>query len=135
MTSGSSKKSGQAKEARRGLRESSVAGLKAALARWSSPETLRNVRPYNHSSDRIRYYAGVLVPGCFYNRRGRCYLDECGKDACQRECEYLFEVLTVLRRFKKKGISLEGAQERMLCEAEENLKLPATEQTNLSDWL
>lgn len=105
------------------------------MATWSDPDTMRGVGSKTFNS-RIRFYAGVMVPGCFFKKRsgGSCYLDECGKDACQRECEYLLEVHSILSRFKKKGISITGAQEEVLEEAFENLQVPATSQTTLSDW-
>ena len=135
MTSGSSRNP-TGDEGRRRLRESSDAALKAALARWSDPETMRNVGPYSNAK-RVRYYAGVLVPGCFFDRgrKSFCHLDECGKDACQRECEYLLDVQTILRSLKRRGISCVGAQEKLLEEALENLQEPSSEQASLSDWL
>ena len=109
--------------------------LKTALAKWSDPDTMRGIGSKTLRS-RIRFYAGVMVPGCFFKKRagGSCYLDECGKDACQRECEYLLEVQSICSRFKKKGISIVGAQEEVLDQAFENLDVPATSQTTLSDW-
>ena len=109
--------------------------LKSALAKWSDPDTMRGLDSKTIKS-RIRFYAGVMVPGCFFKKRagGNCYLDECGKDVCQRECEYLLEVQSILSRFKKKGISIVGCQEEALEEAFENLQVPATSQTTLSDW-
>ena len=112
------------------------ARVKSTLAMWSSPATLREIVKRSVLNSRIRLYAGVLVPGCFFKKRagGSCYLDECGKDACQRECEYLLEVQSICKRFKKKGISIVGSQEEVLEEAFENLDVPATSQTTLSDW-
>ena len=109
--------------------------LSEALAKWSDPATMRNIGTKSLNS-RIRFYAGVLVPGCFFKKRsgGSCYLDDCGKDACQRECEYLLEVQSICSRFKKKGISIVGSQEPVLDQALENLQVPATSQTTLSDW-
>ena len=127
------------RETRIGHRPSPVAmdaRVKSTLAMWSSPETLRELVKRSTLNSRIRLYAGVLVPGCFFKKRagGSCYLDECGKDACQRECEYLLEVQSICSRFKKKGISIVGSQEEVLEEAFENLDVPATSQTTLSDW-
>lgn len=112
------------------------ARVKSTLAMWSSPGTLRELVKRSVLNSRIRLYAGVLVPGCFFKKRagGSCYLDECGKDACQRECEYLLEVQSICKRFKKKGISIVGSQEEVLEEAFDNLDVPATSQTTLSDW-
>lgn len=110
--------------------------LKEALAKWSDPDTMRGIGSKTLKS-RIRFYAGVMVPGCFFKKRagGSCYLDECGKDACQRECEYLLEVQSICKRFKKKGISIVGAQDELLLgEATANLQEPDTSQTTLSDW-
>ncbi|AXF52004.1 MAG: hypothetical protein [Circular genetic element sp.] len=111
------------------------ARVKSALAMWSSPETLRGIGKTSFNA-RIRLYAGVLVPGCFFKKHagGDCYLDECGKDECQRQCEYLLEVHSIVARFKKKGISVVGSQDEVLDQAFENLDVPATSQTNLSDW-
>ena len=46
----------------------------------------------------------------------------------------LLEVHSIITRFKKKGISIVGSQEEVLEEAFENLQVPATSQTTLSDW-
>ena len=112
-----------------------VAAIEHALARWSDPETMRGIRVSSFSRG-IRQYAGVLVPGCFYKGKngGYCFLDDCGKDACQRECEYLLEVRTILAQLKRKGISITGAQKVMIDEALENLEIPDTTQTCLGDW-
>ncbi len=135
MTSPSSKTGRSSEATQRSHSSARARRLDAALAKWSDPDTMRGIGS-NVFMSRLRLYAGVIVPSCFFKKRsgGRCYLDECGKDSCQRECEYLLEVQSILSRFKKKGISIVGSQEEVLEEAFENLQVPATSQTTLSDW-
>lgn len=134
MTSGSPTSGRSSEATQRSHRSARARRLEAALAKWSDPDTMRGVGS-NVFMSRLRQYAGVIVPACFFKKRsgGRCYLDECGKDACQRECEYLLEVQSIVTRFKKKGISVVGAQEEVLEEALDNLNT-STSQTTLSDW-
>ncbi len=134
MTSGSPLTGRSSEATQRSHRSARARRLFAALAKWSDPDTMRGIGS-NIFSSRLRQYAGVIVPACFFKKRsgGRCYLDECGKDACQRECEYLLEVHSIVTRFKKKGISVVGAQEEVLEEALDNLNT-TTSQTILSDW-
>ena len=135
MTSDSPTTGRSSEATQRSHRSARARRLDAALAKWSDPDTMRGIGS-NVFMSRLRLYAGVIVPACFFKKRsgGRCYLDECGKDACQRECEYLLEVQSIITRFKKKGISIVGSQEEVLQEAFENLQVPATSQTTLSDW-
>lgn len=95
--------------------------------------------PHQLRSDRIRNYAGVLVPGCFYQRTQwddcKLYQQSRGKEQeCERTCEYLWHCRKTLKRLFDRRI-MDGPDTKFAREAEQNHQELDTDQSSLSDWL
>ena len=96
--------------------------------------------PKDHlRSDRIRNYAGVLVPGCFYKRTQwddcKLYQQSRGKEhECESTCEYLWHCRKTLKRLFDRRI-MDGPDTKFARETEQNHQELDSDQSSLSDWL
>ena len=101
--------------------------------------TPKKYAPHQLRSDRIRNYAGVLVPGCFYQRTQRddckLYQQSLGKEeTCESTCEYLWHCRKTLLRLFNRRI-MDGPDTKFSSEYKQNLEEPLADQPSLSDWL